>query len=309
MNVRDEEYILAIAREGNIKKAAEILNISPPGLSIFLSTLERKAGVAFFHRIGKRFVPSPAGEMYLEYAAKIMTFKQEYEAKISETRSESSGVVSVGMHPRKTCFILPQTLKKMAEACPQVKVRIFEGNSRSLYEKVVAGELDFIITNRKIANSSLEYSLLYPDRLVCVLSASHPLTASGTPVAGERLEWLDLRLLQEELFILQHPDQSTRMFTDAALAYAKLNPEKTLIVENLETASQIAAEGLGVAFNMLGFTKNFVYPKAVKYFLVGDPALQVPYYLAARKDRYLPRYAKFFAEELKAAVSKMSGAE
>ena len=64
--------------------------------------------------------------------------------------------------------------------------------------------------------------------------------------------------------------------------------------ENLEAAAQMAAEGLGVAFNFLGYIQYFSYEKPISYFLTGDPNVFIDYYLIRRKDAYLaPQVADF----------------
>ena len=63
--------MLAIEKYKGIKDAAQSLHISPPALSIFLSNLEERSGVHFFDRIGKQFIPTQAGKIYLEHARKI----------------------------------------------------------------------------------------------------------------------------------------------------------------------------------------------------------------------------------------------
>ena len=80
--------------------------------------------------------------------------------------------------------------------------------------------------------------------------------------------WLDLKLLAEERFILQAPEQSVRIFTDAAFTYAGIKPRRCFIVENMETAVQMAAEGYGVAFNYESYVRYFDYENR-SVFLVG----------------------------------------
>lgn len=302
MNVREEEYLLAIARYGNIRTASEELNISPPALSIFLSNLEKRAGTALFHRVGKQFVPTAAGELYISYARLITGYKQELDAKISDLRNDVTGKVYFGLHPRRTTYIVPMALKTISDRYPNVDVKILESTSKDLFERLISGELDFIIINRTVKNGALEYQELYNDRLVGVLSPTHPLASSGVRIEGETLEWLDLKLFDGERFILQHPTQSSRMYTDMALEYSGAHPGKTLVIENLETASQMAAESLGIAFNILSYTKNFAYTKPVRYYLVGDMKFYITYYIVKRRDRYLPKYANFLIEALRMAV-------
>lgn len=304
MNIREQEYVLAIAKHCNIKNAAEELNISSPGLSIFLSSLEKNLGVPLFHRIGKKFLPTDAGYLYIDYAKQMAKFKKEFNETLSDIKHGTAGTIHIGLHPRRTTFMLAKALKLLYSDYPYVRVTITEETSVQLFDLVEEGDLDFIIVNRKHASPALSYELLYGDRLVCVLPPSHPAVEKGKKLPGERLEWLDLKLLEGERFILQSPPQSSRMFTDMALDYAGIKPDDAIIVRNLESASQIAAEGLGVAFNFRSYTRNFTYPKPVKYFLVGDPKLYVNYWIVKRKDKYMPKYAKAFVGALKASLSE-----
>jgi DNA-binding transcriptional LysR family regulator len=127
-----------------------------------------------------------------------------------------------------------------------------------------------------------------------VLAPSHPKTHMGCPLEGESLPWIDLALFNGETFILQKSSQASRIYVDQAIKYAQAMPGHIFIISNMEAASQLAAEGLGLAFNVLSYTCSYVYPKPVTYFLVGDPGMRIPYFIIRRKDRYVPSYVDDF---------------
>ena len=77
MDMKEQVYMLAIEKYKGIKDAAQSLHISPPALSIFLSNLEERSGVHFFDRIGKQFVPTEAGKIYLEHAKEMKSLADE----------------------------------------------------------------------------------------------------------------------------------------------------------------------------------------------------------------------------------------
>ena len=68
MELKEARYILAIAREKNISKAAETLFISQPSLSKYLKNLEQQLGTRLFDRIGSSYHPTYLGERYIHYA-------------------------------------------------------------------------------------------------------------------------------------------------------------------------------------------------------------------------------------------------
>lgn len=303
MNTREEEYVLAIWNCRSIKAAADELLISPPGLSMFLSGLEKKLGVKLFYRLGKHLSPTDIGMEYIFNAKRITEIKHDFEAHLSDYKNDVTGTISVGLHPRRTKYMIPHAVKILTEKYPKVRVRIFEGKSQELFDKVISGELDFSITNRDYSNDVIEKRELYRDRLVAVLSQQHHLAGRAIVLPGKKLPWLDLALFANERFILQHKDQSARIYTDEALKYAGITPTKILTIENLETASQMAAEELGIAFNIYSFTRGFSYDRPVSYFLVGNANKYIYYKIIKRKDRIFPVFLKFFIKALKESVS------
>lgn len=294
MNLREQEYILAIAKFQSLKGAAEFLSVSPPTLSVFLSSLEQSLGVPLFNRFGKKFVPTEMGAAYIRYAQEMTFLNRQWESQLSSLKHGEQGVVRLGLHPRRTTYLLPAALRELNILHPKVDVKIYEGSSEELFHLLINGEVDLIINNQTNPSPVLDFLPFYRDRLVAVLSPLHPLASQAVTLPGCSLPWIDLSLFAGETFILQLPDQSSRLYTDRALAYAGIRPTRFYMLENLEAAAQMAAEGLGVAFNFLGYIQYFSYSKPISFFLAGDPSVFIDYYIIRRKDAYLaPQVADF----------------
>ena len=294
MNLREQEYILAIAKFQSLKGAAEFLNVSPPTLSVFLSTLEQSLGVPLFNRFGKKFVPTEVGTAYIRYAQEMSFLNRQWKSQLSNLKHGERGVVRLGLHPRRTTYLLPAALRELTILHPNVDVKIYEGSSEELFHLLIDGEIDLIINNQYHPSPVLEFLPFYRDRLVAVLSPLHPLASQAVSLPGCPLPWIDLSLFAGETFILQRPDQSSRLYTDQALTYAGIRPTRFYLLENLEASAQMAAEGLGIAFNFLGYIQYFSYSKPICYFLIGDPNTFIDYCIIRRKDAYLaPQVADF----------------
>lgn len=294
MNLREQEYILAIAKFQSLKGAAEFLSVSPPTLSVFLSSLEQSLGVPLFNRFGKKFVPTEMGAAYIRYAQEMTFLNRQWESQLSSLKHGEQGVVRLGLHPRRTTYLLPAALRELNILHPKVDVKIYEGSSEELFHLLINGEVDLIINNQTNPSPVLDFLPFYRDRLVAVLSPLHPLASQAVTLPGCSLPWIDLSLFAGEAFILQLPNQSSRVYTDQALDYAGIRPNRCYLIENLEAAAQMAAEGLGVAFNFLGYIQHFSYSKPISFFLAGDPSVFIDYYIIRRKDAYLaPQVADF----------------
>lgn len=303
MELREQTYILAIARHGGIKRAAEELHITPPTLSIFLSNLEQELGVPLFDRLGRRFIPTEAGALYIRTAREILSLHHQYCEQLKELKDEKYGTIQFGLHPRRTLYLLSTAMAKFVPTHPNVQISVFEKASEDMLRMLIEGQLDFIIDNRPHPAPSLVFLPLYQDRLVMVAAADHPLAGSGVFSPGEAVPWMDLALWRDETFILAAPPQSVRLYTDQAMAYAGVTPKRTRLLENLEASAQLAAEGLGISFTLESYIRHFQYTKPIRYFYVGDPTVRVDYSVVFRKDKYMPAYTQEFISILKQTLA------
>lgn len=294
MDLKEQEYVVAIAKHGSITKAADELFITQPTLSIFINRLEARMGIRLFDRIGKQFIPTYAGEIYLKKARELLVIQNEFQAELSDLIAGYTGRLRFGLHSRRSTYLLPGMLKEFHDRYPQIEVLLTEDGSKSLEAKLLSGDLDLILTNRFFDKEKLEIIPVYDDRLIMSVSPDHPACAKAKPLPGHPYPWLDLKYVAEERFILQTPAQSIRTFTDAALAYAGITTSRTFIIENMETATQMAAEGYGVAFNYESYIKYFHYHKPVSCFEIGFSNFCFPISIAYRKGSYLPAYASDF---------------
>ena len=78
MDLRQLEYIVQIAEENNITRAAEKLYITQSALNQQLLKLEKELGVPLFHRSRTDWHPTEAGEIYLSAARKMLQNEKEY---------------------------------------------------------------------------------------------------------------------------------------------------------------------------------------------------------------------------------------
>ena len=90
-----------------------------------------------------------------------------------------------------------------------------------------------------------------------------------------------------------------RTFTDNVLKQAGITPKQTFIIENMETAAQMTAEGYGVSFNYESYIKYFHYDSPIASFEIGTADFSFPVSAAYRKGSYLPAYITDFIELLR----------
>ena len=91
MDFRDLTYLLAIARQQNITRAAESLYLSQPTLSKFLKGLEGELGLPLFERLGNKYIPTYAGEQYIKKAKESLALKKELDQQMGDIIKNNEG--------------------------------------------------------------------------------------------------------------------------------------------------------------------------------------------------------------------------
>ena len=123
--------------------------------------------------------------------------------------------------------------------------------------------------------------------MVAVVAADHPVCKKMGPASTDDDPVLiDLKKFNGERFILQKSEQSSRHYTDLAIAHDHAEPGSIFLLENLESSAQLAAEGYGISFNFYQYMRRFHYPKPVRCFRIGGSAEKTIYSIVTLKGKH-----------------------
>ena len=84
MNLKEQSYVCMLAQTGSITTAAKLLEISQPALTLYIQNLERNLGVKLFDRVGKRFVLTYPGQLYVDTARQMLALKEGFDGKLKQ---------------------------------------------------------------------------------------------------------------------------------------------------------------------------------------------------------------------------------
>ena len=175
MEIRQLEYFLEIAKEGNYTQAAKKLYVSQSSLSKSIKKLEAEIGQDLFESKMKRPVLTYAGQRLFESAERIL---KEYESILGELQGPKStcrGRVTVGIPPLIcTCFFAP-IIAGFRDLYPGIEINIVENGAKSIQDAVDRELLDVGIVILPIYDDRFDVTNLISDETVLVLSNKHPL--------------------------------------------------------------------------------------------------------------------------------------
>lgn len=146
LNFHHLQYFWAVARDGNLTRAARALRIAPSALSSQIRALEEQLGRPLFARVGRRLELTEAGAIAQSYAQRIFTTGNELVSTLSTGRSEEDllrvGAVATLSRNFQRYFVRPLL------SSSRVRLRFTAAGPEELLGQLAAHDLDVVLSNR-----------------------------------------------------------------------------------------------------------------------------------------------------------------
>ena len=288
VDYRTLRYILAVAQERNISKAARKLHISQPSLSHCILKQERQLGVSLFDRTAHPLRLTYAGENYVKAAQQILHVKEQLEEEMKGIAETKKGRLSIGMTKPRSAYLLPQVLPYFCRLYPNVEIVLTEENVSTLESLLIAEKVEIAILLSPIENEHFTRQHLFEEEILLCLPEGHPL------VGEFRNEGADLRRLEREPFILYQQGQRVRRATDLFFAQSGFKPHVILESQLAETILGLVSVGMGCALIPKSVLKySGIQPKPYG-FTLGNPPISSEFVFAWKRDARLSWVAQEF---------------
>jgi LysR family hydrogen peroxide-inducible transcriptional activator len=236
MNLRDLQYLVALAETRHFGQAALRCHVSQPTLSAQLRKLEEFLGVPLIERRPRRVGLTPAGEAVVERARRMLRDAEDIRALARASQDPLAGELKIGLIPTLAPYLLPRVAPRITRALPKLQLMLHEFQTAPLVERVVQGDLDVAILALPADTQGLVTRSLFAEAFVVAMPEKHRLTARKRlkvgDLAGEKL------LLLEEGHCLR--DQALEVCERAG------TEEQSFRATSLETLRQMVAAGLGI---------------------------------------------------------------
>jgi LysR family carnitine catabolism transcriptional activator len=237
VNLRQVRAFVITARLGSFTRAADLLHLSQPALTVQIRQLEETLGVRLLDRNTRMVEPTRTGQELLPVFERLLG---EFDAVISGAREVAAlkrGAVRLATLPSVAATVLPPHIARFRRAHPQIRVSVCDTVGRRINALVQEEAADFGIGADIEAEPGLETVRLFDDELVAAIPAGHPLCA------GE----VTLDRLAGEPLILMDPNSTVRSLVNRAFADRDLLVAPAYEVTYMSTAAGLVRAGLGIA--------------------------------------------------------------
>ncbi len=126
MNLRDLEYVVAVADHGHFGRAAAACNVSQPTLSGQILKLEAELGLRLFDREGRGARVSDRAATVVAQARATLAAAAGVSAAADAARDPFAGELRLGVITTVAPYLLPIALPALAEALPQTPLYLVE---------------------------------------------------------------------------------------------------------------------------------------------------------------------------------------
>jgi DNA-binding transcriptional LysR family regulator len=288
MELRQLQYLVALADELHFTRAAERAHIAQPALSQQIRRLEDEVGLALVERTTRRVALTEAGELLVARARRVHAEVDAARADLADLAGVRAGRLVIGAMQSLGPVDLSALLSRFHDEHPDVELSVREEVSDPLLRMVLddAVDLAFLSLAETAPDGALGSETLVDEPLVAVVAAGHAL-------AGRKQ--VRLAELADEPFITFREGAGLRRILDHAAETAGFRPQIAFESNNVVRCRSLAARGLGVT----------VLPASevgadVAVIPVVEPALTRDVTLVWRRSRHHSPAAKAFLELVEA---------
>ena len=147
MDLKQLEYIVGIAEEKNITKAAKKLYITQSALNQTLLKLEKEIGEPLFERSKLNLYLTEIGKIYVEQAKKILEIRKETYEKMDEIKGDYNSIIRVGLTPERGMLMFLSIYPIFHEIYPNIKIEALELSVEEQHKMIEERKLDIGFVN------------------------------------------------------------------------------------------------------------------------------------------------------------------
>lgn len=203
---RDIEIFRTVMTSGSATRAAKVLGLSQPAVSMALRRLEERAGLELFQRPGGKLQPTQEAQALLAEVQRHFVGMDVIEQRIRSLKQFGAGRVRIAAFPGLGTGFVPRVLADLAAAGTRSMVSLQVMGSQDVRSQVLRDEVELGIAAQDISTAGVEHALFAHYFGVVALPAGHALARNNV---------ITPRQLARHPFVALHPDDAVSLRLDA----------------------------------------------------------------------------------------------
>jgi DNA-binding transcriptional LysR family regulator len=202
------EIFCKVVELESFSKAADAVYLAQASVSERIANLEKMVGVKLLDRLGRRVVPTKAGELLYKHAVLLLDMKRTARLEMEGFLGVKQGEIHMGGSTIPGEYILPKVIGDFKDKHPAISVDLTIADTSEIETRVLEGTLELGVIGSKGSHKNLIYQELWEDELVLAIPAKHRWT---------RKKLVSLADLLDEPFIVRELGSGTLKSMEASL--------------------------------------------------------------------------------------------
>jgi len=283
---------LEVAKQGSFSRAGQKVFRSQSAVSAQIRQIESEYNEKLLDRSGKTVRLTPAGEVFLEYAQRMLSVRNESLRAVADQGQDPRGILAIGANEATCLYVLPDVFANYLHLYHAVQVSIYRNFSHKILERLDAGSIDVGIVTLPVKMPMLKVRTIFRDRLMLMVAANSPLA---------KLDKVPISMIVEQPVLLPRTGY-TRRIMDKLFRPYRDQLQVRMELPSIGMIKNFVAAGLGVSLISSSFARDEVQSGRVKLVELKDNELWRELGLAYRRNRSLPRAAQVFIELIQEGV-------
>lgn len=286
ISLRQIQIFQTVAQTENFTRAAEVLHMTQPAISMQVKQLEDNVGLSLFERQGKRIVMTAAGRAMHNYACEISAKYQGMVETLEELKNVHQGYIKVSVATTSIYFVT-RMLASFSKIYEGITVSLDITNRKTLVEQLQNYEADLVVMGEPPSNLDLHSQQLMCNPLVMIAPPEHPLAKRrNIPISD----------IVAEKFVVREPGSGTRAAIERFFAEHGHTFSSTLEMSSNESIKYSVIAGLGLGIVSLHSIKLELESNSLVMLDVEGFPIERYWHIITRDGKWLSPAAQAFKE-------------
>ncbi|MTK06186.1 MAG: LysR family transcriptional regulator [Hungatella sp.] len=243
MNTQQLEYVIAIAEEKNLSKAAEKLFVTQPALSQQLKKLEEELETKLFYKDKNNYLLTDAGRIYVNGAQYILSLYSNALKEIENLNYVGKKRLTIIYRNDMLPVISKEVLPALAELHENIFIDTIDADGSVAKDYVMNGMADLaVMVTKELSHSMLEYIPLRRENLILAVPENHPCLKQLNKHA------VDFSWFSDDSFILNPPKSTFRSCENKIFSSHQFTPSILCESNDLTVMKHMVNCYKGIAF-------------------------------------------------------------